>query len=215
MSDIKEKIARKVASFFQPGDVVNLGIGIPTMVGNYIEDGVWLHTENGLIGYGPAPEQGNESEYLTGAGAQFLTAYPGAAAFDSATSFAIVRGGHLTATVLGALEVDEKGNLANWSRPGVIVGMGGAMDLVNGAKDVIIAMEHTAKGGKHKILEKCGLPLTGAGVVTKIVTELCVIHVTEEGLVLKELAEGVALEEVMEKTGANLIVPEHIKIWNY
>lgn len=210
MSDVKEKIARKVAGFFKPGDVVNLGIGIPTMVGNYIEDGVWLHTENGLIGYGPAPEKGEESEYLTGAGAQFLTAYPGAAAFDSATSFAIVRGGHLTATVLGALEVDEKGNLANWSRPGVIVGMGGAMDLVNGAKDVIIAMEHTAKGGKHKILENCSLPLTGAGVVTIIVTELCVIHVTAEGLLLTELADGVTIDQVVEKTGAKLIIPEHI-----
>lgn len=211
MAEVKEKIARKVASFFKPGDVVNLGIGIPTMVGNYIEDGVWLHTENGLIGYGPAPEKGKESEYLTGAGAQFLTAYPGAAAFDSATSFAIVRGGHLTATVLGALEVDEKGNLANWSRPGVIVGMGGAMDLVNGAKDVIIAMEHTAKGGKHKILKQCSLPLTGAGVVTKIVTDLCVIEVTKEGLVLKEVEEGVTLDEIREKTGAKLIVPEHLE----
>lgn len=211
MTDIKEKIARKVAGFFKPGDVVNLGIGIPTMVGNYIEDGVWLHTENGLVGYGPVPEPGKENEYLTGAGAQFLTAYPGAAAFDSATSFAIVRGGHLTATVLGALEVDEKGNLANWSRPGVIVGMGGAMDLVNGAKDVIIAIEHTAKGGKHKILESCSLPLTGVGVVTKIVTELCVIQVTGEGLVLQELSEGVALEEVLEKTGAKLIVPETLQ----
>ncbi|QOX64701.1 3-oxoacid CoA-transferase subunit B [Anoxybacterium hadale] len=211
MSDIKEKIAKKVAGFFKPGDVVNLGIGIPTMVGNYIQDGVWLHTENGLVGYGPAPEKGQESEFLTGAGAQFITAYPGAAAFDSATSFAIVRGGHLTATVLGAMEVDEKGNLANWSRPGVIVGMGGAMDLVNGAKDVIIAMEHTAKGGKHKILESCSLPLTGVGVVTKIVTELCVIQVTEEGLVLQELTEGVTLEEVLEKTGANLIVSEALR----
>lgn len=208
MMDIKEKIAKKVAGFFKPGDVVNLGIGIPTMVGNYIEDGVWLHTENGLVGYGPVPEPGKENEYLTGAGAQFLTAYPGAAAFDSATSFAIVRGGHLTATVLGALEVDEKGNLANWSRPGVIVGMGGAMDLVNGAKDVIIAMEHTAKGGKHKILESCSLPLTGVGVVTKIVTELCVIQVTADGLELQDLSEGVTLEEVLEKTGAKLIVPE-------
>lgn len=208
MMDIKEKIARKVAGFFKPGDVVNLGIGIPTMVGNYIEDGVWLHTENGLVGYGPVPEPGKENEYLTGAGAQFLTAYPGAAAFDSATSFAIVRGGHLTATVLGALEVDEKGNLANWSRPGVIVGMGGAMDLVNGAKDVIIAMEHTAKGGKYKILESCSLPLTGVGVVTKIVTELCVIQVTADGLELQDLSEGVTLEEVLEKTGAKLIVPE-------
>lgn len=209
--NVKEIIARKVASFFKPGDVVNLGIGIPTLVGNYIEDGVWLHTENGLIGYGPAPEAGKESEYLTGAGAQYLTAYPGAAAFDSATSFAIVRGGHLAATVLGALEVDEKGNLANWSRPGVIVGMGGAMDLVNGAKEVIVAMEHTAKGGKHKILESCTLPLTGAGVVTKIVTELCVIEITKDGLVLKEIAEEVSLEEICEKTGAKLIIPEHLE----
>ncbi len=211
-TNIKEQIAKKVASFFEPGDVVNLGIGIPTMVGNYIADGVWLHTENGLIGYGPAPEPGQESEYLTGAGAQFLTAYPGAAAFDSATSFAIVRGGHLTATVLGALEVDVHGNLANWSRPGVIVGMGGAMDLVNGAKDVIVAMEHTAKGDKHKILDHCSLPLTGAGVVTKIVTDLCVIDVTEDGLVLKEVAEGVTLDEIREKTGAALIIPEHIAV---
>ena len=210
--DIKEKIARKVAGFFKPGDVVNLGIGIPTMVGNFIEEGVWLHTENGLLGYGPAPEKGKESEYLTGAGAQYLTAFPGAAAFDSATSFAIIRGGHLTATVLGALEVDVKGNIANWSRPGVIVGMGGAMDLVNGAKNVIVAMEHTAKGGKHKILENCGLPLTGAGVVTKIVTELCVIDVMKEGLVLKEIGDGVTLEEIYEKTGAKLIVPEHVEI---
>ncbi len=210
--DIKEKIARKVAGFFKPGDVVNLGIGIPTMVGNFIEEGVWLHTENGLLGYGPAPEKGKESEYLTGAGAQYLTAFPGAAAFDSATSFAIIRGGHLTATVLGALEVDVKGNIANWSRPGVIVGMGGAMDLVNGAKNVIVAMEHTAKGGKHKILENCGLPLTGAGVVTKIVTELCVIDVMKEGLVLKEIGDGVTLEEIYEKTGAKLIVPDHVEI---
>jgi acetate CoA/acetoacetate CoA-transferase beta subunit len=210
-TNVKEIIARKVASFFKPGDVVNLGIGIPTLVGNYIEDGVWLHTENGLIGYGPTPEKGKESEYLTGAGAQYLTAYPGAAVFDSATSFAIVRGGHLTATVLGALEVDEKGNLANWSRPGVIVGMGGAMDLVNGAKDVIVAMEHTAKGGKHKILESCSLPLTGTGVVTKIITELCVIDVRSEGLVLKEISEGVSLDEIREKTGAKLIIPEHLE----
>lgn len=207
-ANVKEKIAQKVASFFKPGDVVNLGIGIPTLVGNYIEDGVWLHTENGLIGYGPTPEVGKESEYLTGAGAQYLTACPGAAVFDSATSFAIVRGGHLAATVLGALEVDEKGNLANWSRPGIIVGMGGAMDLVNGAKNVIVAMEHTAKGGKHKILESCTLPLTGTGVVTKIVTELCVIDVTKEGLVLKEIAEGVSLDEILEKTGAKLIIPK-------
>lgn len=206
----KEQIAQKVASFFKPGDVVNLGIGIPTMVGNYIEDGVWLHTENGLIGYGPAPEEGKESEYLTGAGAQYLTAYPGAAAFDSATSFAIVRGGHLTATVLGALEVDEQGNLANWSRPGVIVGMGGAMDLVNGAKQVIIAMEHTSKDGTPKILKQCQLPLTGAHVATKIVTELCVLEVTKDGLLLSELAHGITVQDVQDKTEANLIVPENI-----
>ncbi|MDR2741786.1 MAG: 3-oxoacid CoA-transferase subunit B [Treponema sp.] len=204
----KEMIARKVASLFHPGDVVNLGIGIPTMVGNYICEGVWLHTENGLLGYTAAPE-GREDANFVGAGGQFLATVQGSAAFDSATSFAIVRGGHLTATVLGALEVDEAGNIANWNRPGRVVGMGGAMDLVNGAKQVIVAMEHTAKGNK-KIVKKCSLPLTGTGVVTKIVTELCVIDVSPRGLILSELAEGVAIADVLEKTDAELIIPDQV-----
>ncbi|MCM8711247.1 3-oxoacid CoA-transferase subunit B [Clostridium sp. SYSU_GA19001] len=211
MSNTKEFIAKKVAKYFKAGDVVNLGIGIPTLVGNYIEEGVLLHTENGLLGYGGSPEPGKEDDDFTGAGAQYLTLVEGASTFDSATSFAIVRGGHLAATVLGALEVDEMGNIANWSRPGKIVGMGGAMDLVNGARQVIVAMEHTAKGNP-KILKKCKLPLTGAGVVTKIVTELCVIDVTKEGLKLSEIAEGVTIDEVIAKTDAKLIIPENISI---
>ena len=209
--DSKEFIARKVASFFKAGDVVNLGIGLPTMIGNYIADGVWLHTENGLLGYGPTPEKGKEDEDLVGAGAQYLTVIPGASSFDSALSFAIVRGGHLAATVLGALEVDEEGNIANWSRPGRIVGMGGAMDLVNGARQVIVAMEHTAKGSK-KILKKCKLPLTGSKVVNKIVTELCVLDITPNGLVLKELTSGVTIDQVREQTDASLIIPNNTGI---
>jgi len=208
IENYKEKIARKVASLFHSGDVVNLGIGIPTMVGSYICEGVWLHTENGLLGYTSAPA-GKEDNNFVGAGGQFLATVKGSAAFDSATSFAIVRGGHLAATVLGALEVDEKGNIANWNRPGRVVGMGGAMDLVSGAKQVIVAMEHTAKGAK-KIVKRCTLPLTGVGVVTKIITELCVIDVSTNGLVLTELAEGITLEEVRDKTEASFIVCEKI-----
>lgn len=210
MTDTKNFIAKTVAKFFGAGDVVNLGIGIPTLIGNYMVDGVMLHTENGLLGYGPSPEKDKEDTDFVGAGGQFLTLVDGASLFDSATSFAIVRGGHLTATVLGALEVDQEGNIANWSRPGRIVGMGGAMDLVNGAKQVIVAMEHTAKGNIPKIKKRCTLPLTGAGVVTKIVTELCVIDVTKEGLVVKEIAEGVTIEEILSKTEADLIISENI-----
>jgi 3-oxoacid CoA-transferase B subunit len=210
MSDqnIKNCIARKVASLFSAGDVVNLGIGIPTLVGLYVGEGVVFHTENGLLGYASASE-GEEDEDYVGAGAQYLAPITGAAAFDSAMSFAIVRGGHLTATVLGALEVDEEGNIANWSRPGRIVGMGGAMDLVTGAKQVIVAMEHTAKGTK-KIIKHCTLPLTGTKVVTKIVTELCVIDVTPKGLVLKEIAQGITVQEIIDKTDAKLIVPDTV-----
>jgi len=206
--NIKNCIARKVASLFSAGDVVNLGIGIPTLVGLYVGEGVFFHTENGLLGYASA-SGGEEDEDYVGAGAQYLAPITGAAAFDSAMSFAIVRGGHLTATVLGALEVDEAGNIANWSRPGRIVGMGGAMDLVTGAKQVIVAMEHTAKGTK-KIIKHCTLPLTGTRVVTKIVTELCVIDVTPKGLVLKEIAQGITVQDIIGKTDAKLIVPDTI-----
>lgn len=207
----KQLIARKVASMLNPGDVVNLGIGLPTMVADYMPEGVWLHTENGLVGYGPTPEPGKEDDDYTGAGAQYLSVLPGAASFDSALSFAIIRGGHLAATVLGALEVDEKGNIANWSRPGRIVGMGGAMDLVNGARKVIVAMEHTAKGN-IKIVPECTLPLTGVGVVDLIVTELCLIEVTKEGLVLKELAPNVTKDDVLAQTTAKLIIPDTIGV---
>jgi acetate CoA/acetoacetate CoA-transferase beta subunit len=210
MSDVKETIAKIVAKFFKDGDVVNLGIGLPTLVAKYIEDGVLLHTENGLIGYGPAPEPGKEDQDFSGAGGQFLTLKPAASAFDHATSFAIVRGGHLTATVLGTLEVDGHGNLANWSLPGRLMGMGGAMDLVVGAKQVIVVTEHVNKNGQPKILKECKLPLTGSGVVTNIVTELCVLDVTKNGLVVHAMAVGITKEELQAKTEAPLIFPDVI-----
>lgn len=210
MSDLKETIAKTVAGFFSDGDVVNLGIGLPTLVAKYIKEGVFLHTENGLIGYGPAPAAGQEDDDFTGAGAQYLSVKPGAAVFDSATSFAIVRGGHLSATVLGALEVDSKGNLANWSLPGRLVGMGGAMDLVTGAKQVIVVTEHVNKNGQPKILKECALPLTGAGVVTTIVTELCILDVKKEGLFVRAMAEGVSRDELQAKTEAALVFPASV-----
>jgi acetate CoA/acetoacetate CoA-transferase beta subunit len=211
MSDAKETIARTVAKFFKDGDIVNLGIGIPTMVAEYIEEGVLLHTENGLLGYGPSPAAGEEDEDFVGAGGQYLTVKAMASTFDSGLSFAIVRGGHLTATVLGALEVDRRGNLANWSLPGRLMGMGGAMDLVTGAKQVIVVTEHVNKNGQPKILKECKLPLTGAGVVTAIVTELCVLDVRKEGLVVRAMAEGVSREELQAKTEAELSFPAAIE----
>jgi 3-oxoacid CoA-transferase B subunit len=214
MATSREIITSRVARFFNPGDVVNLGIGMPELVGNYIPEGVLLHTENGLLGYGPRPEAGKEDDDFVGAGKQYLTLVAGAACFDSATSFAIVRGGHLAATVLGALQVDEKGNLANWTMPGKLVGMGGAMDLVTGARQVIVCTEHTAKDGSPKILKNCTLPLTGAGVVDVIVSELCVLDVTEEGLVVREIAPGISHEDLQNKTEATLIFPEQIGTLN-
>jgi acetate CoA/acetoacetate CoA-transferase beta subunit len=212
MPNKKEFIAKRVAKFFYPGDVVNLGIGIPTLVGKYIPEGVFLHAENGAVGYGPRPEAGKDDPDFINASAQFVTLLPGASCFDSATSFAIVRGGHLDATVLGILQVDQKGNLANWTMPGRAVGMGGAMDLVSGARRVIVCGEHTAKGDQPKILKQCTMPLTGAGVVDYIVTDLCVIEVTEEGLVVREIAPGVTADEIKSKTEADLIFPEQILV---
>lgn len=213
MSDIRELIVKRVARFFKDGDLVNLGIGMPTMVANYIPTGIniQLQSENGFIGIGPSPATGMEDKDTVNAGGAFVTILPGGACFDSATSFALIRGGHVDATVLGALEVDEKGNLANWIVPGKLVpGMGGAMDLVVGAKIVIIAMEHTTKDGAPKILKKCTLPLTAVNAVDWIVTELGVMELTPDGIVLRELAPGVTVEEIQSKTEAKLIIPDNI-----
>jgi acetate CoA/acetoacetate CoA-transferase beta subunit len=207
---VKQRIAARVAKELKDGDVVNLGIGLPTMVPNYLPEGVSviLQSENGYIGLGPVTA---EDPDLVNAGGQPAGIIQGAAFFDSAFSFELIRGGHVDVTVLGGLEVDKHGNLANWMVPGKMVpGMGGAMDLVTGAKKVIVAMEHCTKKGASKILEQCRLPLTGKGVVDVIVTELAVFHVTGEGLVLEELQEGVALEEVKEKTEATFIVSPHL-----
>lgn len=213
MSNPREIIAKRVARFFNEGDLVNLGIGMPTAVANYIPAGsnIMLQSENGFIGLGPTPSLGLEDKDVVNAGAAPVTILPGGVCFDSATSFALIRGGHLAATVLGALEVDEKGNLANWMVPGKMVpGMGGAMDLAAGARKVIIAMEHTTKKGAPKILKKCTLPLTAANEVDYIVTELGVMKVTKDGIVLKELASGVTVEEIQSKTEAKLIIPSNV-----
>lgn len=210
----KEIIARRIAKELKDGDVVNLGIGLPTLVANYIpeEVNVFLQSENGFVGLGPTPEEGIEDPDIVNAGAQHVTIKPGAAFFDSSVSFGIIRGGHVDTTVLGALEVDQKGNLANYMVPGkMIPGMGGAMDLVSGAKKVIIAMNHTAKG-EPKILKKCTLPLTAAGKVDLIVTELCVIEVTKSGLLLKELAPNTSIEDILRATAADLIISDCLKV---
>jgi len=213
MTDKRNFIAKRVADFFEEGDLGNLGIGLPTLVANFLpaDKNVLLHSENGFIGIGPMPEPGNEDKDIVNAGGVHVTILPGAACFDSAMSFALARGGHVDITVLGALEVDEKGDLASWIIPGKLVpGMGGAMDLVVGAQKVVIAMEHTTKEGLPKILKKCSLPLTAVGVVKYIVTELGVMEKTKEGLVLRELAPGVTAEEIQSKTEATLIIPDKI-----
>ena len=213
MGDIKEIIARRVAKELKDGDVVNLGIGLPTMVANYLPEGVQivLQSENGIMGMGPAPEKGREDVDIVNAGAQYVTVNPGAMFFDSATSFGIIRGGHVDATILGALEVDEKGNLANWIVPGKMVpGMGGAMDLVVGAKKVIIAMQHTQKGA-HKILKECTLPYTALGVVNMIITEMGVMEITDEGVVLTELSPDFTVDDVKAATGCSLIISPGLK----
>ena len=207
---VRERIARRVAMELHDGDVVNLGIGMPTLVANYLPEGVdvLFQSENGFVGLGPAPLPGHEDPDVTNAGAQPVTILPGGATFDSAMSFAIIRGGHVDVTVLGGLEVDACGNLANWMVPGKMVpGMGGAMDLTVGAKRVIIAMEHTAKGNP-KILKECTLPFTAKSQVDLIVTDMAVIEVTPDGLVLKEIAPDTTVEAVVAATEAELIVGE-------
>lgn len=207
--DPKVVIARRVAGLIQPGWLVNLGIGLPSMVANYVpaEKQVYFQAENGVIGLGARPPEGMEDASLTDAGGGFVTAVPGAASIDSAMSFGLIRGGHLDMTVLGGLQVDEKGRLANWMVPGRMVpGMGGAMDLAAGARQVVVAMVHAAKG-ESKIVPDCTLPLTAARRVTAIVTELALIEPTEAGLVLKERGPGVSVEEVLAATAARLIVP--------
>lgn len=212
MEDLKEIIAARVAKELKDGDVVNLGIGLPTMVANFLPEGVHivLQSENGIMSMGPAPEKGKEDVDIVNAGAQYVTVNPGAMFFDSAASFGIIRGGHVDATILGALEVDQYGNLSNWIVPGKMVpGMGGAMDLVVGAKKVIVAMQHTHKGA-HKILKECRLPYTAVGVVDMIITEMGVMEVTEGGIMLTELHPDFTVEQIKEATEAELIISPNL-----
>jgi acetate CoA/acetoacetate CoA-transferase beta subunit len=210
--DDKVIIAKRVALELQAGNLVNLGIGLPTTVTHYLPAGISVHfqSENGFIGMQPVPDAGLENEFLTDAGGGFVGAVAGAVSFDSCMSFGLIRGGHLDVTVLGGLQVDELGQLANWVVPGKMVpGMGGAMDLVSGARRVIVAMTHTAKGAP-KVLKRCSLPLTSVRRIDLLVTELAVIEPTDKGLVLREVAPGVSPEQVIAATEASLIVPDHV-----
>jgi len=212
-NQIREVIARRCAKELKDGFVVNLGIGLPTLIPNYLPEGVTvvLQSENGLLGLGPTPEEGKENKYLVNAGGGYISVLPGGSIFDSSTSFGIIRGGHVDVTILGAMQVDEQGNLANWILPGgKTIGMGGAMDLLVGAKEVILAMEHTAKG-KPKILKRCTLPLTAPHEVDMIVTEMGVMKVTPDGIVLSEINPDFTVDQVQQNTEATLIIPSDLK----
>lgn len=211
-NEVREVIAKRAALEIKDGNVVNLGIGLPTLIPNYLspEVSVTLQAENGILGMGPEPLAGEEDSNYTNAGNGYITVLPGASCFDSAQSFAIIRGGHVDLTFLGALEVDEKGNLANWIIPGKKTpGMGGAMDLLTGAKKVVLTMEHTAKGSL-KILKECQLPLTAAGQVNMIITEMGVMEITPQGIVLKEIHPEFTVEDVQNVTGAKLIISNNL-----
>ena len=212
-NEIRTFIARRAAQELHDGDVVNLGIGLPTLIPNFLPEGVHvvLQSENGMIGMGPTPEEGKENPWYINAGGGYITTTPDASTFDSATSFGIIRGGHVDVSILGAMQVDEEGDLANWMIPGKKTpGMGGAMDLLVGAKKVILAMEHTAKGNP-KILKKCTLPLTAKGQVNMIITEMGVMEITPKGIVLTEINPEFTVEQVQAATEAILIIADNLK----